>query len=437
MNRIIAAALTSFCLVSSAIAGAQSNSGQVLTLAQCLAIAKTNNLALQQVQKARRIAELSRKEISGTAYPQVKLEAGGTYAPINSGSGYDPVITDQGQLSAQIVVEQSVYDGGIRGLRKAQTDLDIRRLAKVQQLAMRDLEFYVTQAFVELLRSQSEIALRTEGESTLSDYYLLVKSLNAAGTVGYTDVLSTQSRLLSDSLAMVQAAQIMATNKLSLAELIGNAGDTSYALAGTLDDMSYISIDTLNVPASFDSLQNLALSVARLDHKRTQFDVRAAQREIIPTLSLTGDLGYLSSHENLLLSPPERINGIGYEIGIALEMPIFDWGERSLRIQKLQLASDSLQLQTEILRRSLLTEYRKALAELLSARKNLHLAEEAINAASDNSDLAKAKYAGGSALTLEVLEAYQILTEARLSRIEILAEMAISGAKIQRINANE
>jgi outer membrane protein len=437
MIKLFAIALINIGLLSSALASSLPDSSQALTLEQCLAIAKANNLTLQKAQKSHAIAELARMEISTTAYPQVKVQAGGTYAPSSSRHGYDPAITDQGQLSGQVVVEQSLYDGGIRSLKKTQADLDIKRLTKEQMLALKDLELNITQVFVEALRAQSELALRTEGQSTLSDYYLLVKSLHAAGTVGLTDVLSTQARLLSDSLLMIQAAQNMIADKLTLAELMGIASDTSYSLAGNLDGIISQLGDSLNKPASLDSLQNLELSVAGLEYKRSLLDVRATQKEIIPTLSLMGDLGYLSSRNNLLLPPSERVNGVGYEVGVTLSMPIFDWGGRKLRIRQLELTSESIRTQGEILRHSLLSEFKTALSGLSSARTRLRLAEAAINTASDNFSLIKAKYVGGSALTLEVLDAYQILTEARLAKLDVLAEIATLGAKLQRINAHE
>ena len=415
----------------------QTDSLRTLTLEHCIATAKNNSLIMQQAQKAQHIAVLARKDISATAYPLVKLEAGGVYSPVTLRHGYDPTITDQGQLSGQAVVEQPIYDGGIRGLRKTQGDLDIGRLNIEQLLAVKNLEFNVTHAFIEALSSQSEMSLRKSDESNLYDYYLLAKSLHAAGSADYTDVLSTQSRLLSDSLALNQTDQKLTANKLALAELIGNAGDTAFSLSGTLEDLIPQSGDRQGAMAYFDSLQNLELSSAQLDYKRSQFDISAIRREMIPNLSFIGDLGYLSSRDNLLLPTSERINGIGYEVGFSLGVPIFDWGIRKRRIQQLQLTSDSLQLQTEILKRSLLTQYRTTLAGLSSARNRLRLADAALSTASDNFDLMKAKYAGGSALTVEVLDAYQALTEARLSKLEILADMATLSALLRRINAHE
>ena len=144
MKKLLAIVL--FCIYAASPAAAlpPPDSGQALTLDRYLAIARANNLSLQQAQKASHIAELSRKEISKTAYPQVSFLGNGTYAPLSSRHGYDPAISNEGQLGGQVILEQSLYDGGIRGLRIAQADLDIRRLSKEQQLVLKDLELNVT-----------------------------------------------------------------------------------------------------------------------------------------------------------------------------------------------------------------------------------------------------------------------------------------------------
>jgi len=44
--------------------------------------------------------------------------------------GYDPALSNGGQISGQVIVQQSLYDGGIRGLKSDQLSLDIDRLRR-------------------------------------------------------------------------------------------------------------------------------------------------------------------------------------------------------------------------------------------------------------------------------------------------------------------
>ncbi|HVP07598.1 MAG TPA: TolC family protein, partial [Candidatus Acidoferrum sp.] len=377
-----------------------------------------------------------RRELVSTGYPQLRFSAGASFAPAAHNFGYDPAITDKGQLSSQLILEQPIYDSGRRRLKIEQADLDIERLSIEQQLAGRDLEFSVKEAFFEILRSQSEVSLRSESARQLSEYLDLVRSLNAGGAVGYTDVLRTQTELQNARLAVDESRQLVAAAKYSLAELLGTPQDTSFVLSGTLDSMTSSAADSAAVPVPYDSSQNLDVITSQLAYERSIADVRDAQKEKLPTLSLVADAGYLTSRDNLQLPASERISGLGYSAGLLFELPIFDWGGRKYRVQQRQLEAESARLQTESLNRSISVEYRKGLVEMQTARARLRVVREGMKTAEDNFLLTKSKYAGGSAPASDVLSAQQLLTESRLSEIETLAELATLQAKLERLTAH-
>ncbi len=406
-----------------------------LSLEQCLTAARANSLGIKQSGLAVQGAELARRELVSTAYPQLKISAGASFAPATHDFGYDPAITDKGQLSSQLMLEQPIYDSGRRRLKIEQADLDLKRLSIERQLAGRDLEFNVKAAFFEILRSQSEVSLRTESAGRLSEYLDLVRSLNAGGAVGYTDVLRTQTEFQNARLAVDESRQFLATAKYNLAELMGTPQDTSFNLSGTLDSTAGGAVDSTAIPLPYDSSQNLDLMTSELAYERSIAEVRDAQKEKLPTLSLVADAGYLTSRDNLQLPASERISGLGYSAGLLFELPLFDWGGRKYRIQQRQVEAETARLQTEALHRSISAEYRKGLVQMQTGRARLKIIREGMKTAEDNFLLTKSKYAGGSAPASDVLSAQQLLTESRLSEIETLAELATLQAKLQRLTA--
>ena len=104
-----------------------------LTLEQCLSLAKKNSPALRAAEGAIRSSELARSELSTTALPQLKAVVGGNYAPVPPRFGYDPAISNGGQVEEQVVVQQSLYDGGVRSLKSVQLHYDNERLTKERQ----------------------------------------------------------------------------------------------------------------------------------------------------------------------------------------------------------------------------------------------------------------------------------------------------------------
>jgi outer membrane protein TolC len=408
--------------------------GQALfTLDRCLTLARSQSPQMRSAQNAIRTAELSHAELSTTKLPRIKLGASSIYAPSSGSFGYDPAISNGGQVSGQVIVQQSLYDGGIRGLKSDQLSLDINRLEKEKRIAERDLLFSVKQAFVETLRSGQEIVLQDESLRQLRDYLDIVRRLSKVGNAAYTDVLKTELQLSNAQLSYQKAAEEFAVAKYSLAELIGVPLDTSFSIVGSLNDTTYTATDSSPLTTSPDSLSNIEMSVTSLAIKRSLLDVDLAQHENYPTIIFVGDAGLLTSGDNLRLPRDERANMFGFSLGLALEIPLVNWGATDLRVQQKQLDVDNLRLQSDLFQRSITTETRKTQVQISKQHERLRSLQNNLKSAEDNFLLTKSKYAGGGTLSLEVLSAQQLLTETKLSELQTMADIQILAAKMEQL----
>ena len=409
-------------------------SGQeVFTLDRCLMLARAQNPRMRNAENAIRIAELSHAELSTTKLPQIKIGASSIYAPSSGNLGYDPALSNGGQVSGQVMVQQSLYDGGIRGLKSDQLSLDIDRLAKEKRIAERDLIFSVKQAFVETLRAEQEIILQEESVRQLNEYLEIVRRLSKVGSFAYTDVLKTELQLSNAQLSYQKASEEFAVAKYALAELIGTPLDTTFNIIGSLNNKPYIQIDSSSFNLYPDSLSNLEMSAASLAIKRSLLDVELTQHENYPTVLFVGDAGLLTSGDNLRLPRDERANMFGFSFGVELEIPLVNWGATDLRVQQKQLDADNLHLQSELLQRSVITESRKTRLQIMKQRERLRVIQNNIKTAEDNFLLTKSKYAGGGTLSLEVLSAQQLLTDTKLSELQTLAGIQLLGAKMEQL----
>jgi outer membrane protein TolC len=418
-----------FVIVAISYAGGQ----EVFTLDRCLELARTQSPRMRSAQNATRTAELSHAELSTTKLPQIKIGASSIFAPSSGSFGYDPAISNGGQLAGQVIVQQSIYDGGIRGLKSDQLSLDITRLEKEKRIAERDIVFSVKQEFVETLRSGQEIILQDESVHQLKDYLDIVRRLSKVGSAAYTDVLKTELQLSNAQLAYQKAAEEFAVAKYSLAELIGTPLDTTFSIVGSLNDTTHTEIDYAPFTTSPDSLTNLEMSVTSLAIKRSLLDVDLAQHENYPTVLFVGDAGLLTSGDNLRLPRDERANMFGFSLGLALEIPLVNWGATDLRVQQKQLDADNLRLQSDLLQRSITTETRKIQVQISNQRERLRSLQNNLKSAEDNFLLTKSKYAGGGTLSLEVLSAQQLLTDTKLSELQTKADIQILAAKMEQL----
>jgi outer membrane protein TolC len=156
-------------LGAGAFSPARAEAPRVLTLDQCITLARKNSPNIRAADNALSSAALARRELSGSRFPQVRANGTASSSPTFGRFGYDPAITDYGQLSAQIIAEQKLYDGGIYGLKARQMQLDMQDLGIARRISDRDIVFSVKQAFIEILRAREEIALERKSLAQLAE----------------------------------------------------------------------------------------------------------------------------------------------------------------------------------------------------------------------------------------------------------------------------
>ncbi|MEP7219595.1 MAG: TolC family protein [Bacteroidota bacterium] len=406
-------------------AGMDASAQTALTIDRALTIARENNPRFGIADKGLAGAESARRELIRQRLPRVGFHGNATYAPTFPSFGYDPAITSGGQISAQVMIEHLLYDGGQRDLRLHQSGIDIDLIGRERLLMEHDLRLNVELAFNDAMHARDEIALREINVRQLADYLRLVEAMYAGSLVGFTDVLKTRVRLSDARLALDDAQGAADTARFALAELIGLPFDTAIAVAGRLDSLPQM--------GAFDPATNPDLAAFDLAVNRSLIDVELARRENSPVVSLLGDAGALTSVENITLPRSDRSSVVGVSAGVTVDIPILNWGITDLHVEQRQIGVDTLRLQAEILRRSLQRQNAELRSRLARGRDRLTLIRATIADAEKNFLLTKSKYAGGGGSALEVLDAQQLLSDNRVAELQTLADIQALAAKLERL----
>ncbi|HTO93900.1 MAG TPA: TolC family protein [Bacteroidota bacterium] len=414
--------------------GVRAGAQTTLDLPACIAAAEKNSPGLRIADNVLRTASLSRSELNTAALPQVQAVMDAIYLPVPPRYGYDPAITDGGEVRGVLSVRQSLYDSGVRGLKMDQADADVERAGHERRQAGLDLTLAVTQAFYDALRAHEQSALQAEGVDELEAYRLLVDRLYRAGSASATDRLKTELQVSTARIALAKAGESEQGAKIALEELIGISPDTSLLLSGSLADSSSV-VDTV-LPPPVDPDRTVDMTIAGMLVTRSMLDEDISRHERLPDISLFADAGYLTSGDNLRLPASERLNGLGYEIGIGIQFPILNWGATGYRTEQREVATDDMRNRKELLRRSIASDAMKLRIELGGARRRLRVLEENLAKARDNFILTKSKFAAGASLAIEVLSAEQTMIDARTARIDALADIRVLRARLDRLNAH-
>ena len=407
------------------------------TLEECISIARKNSLAMRITESSIRSARSAQEELKMAALPQVKLGAGTIYAPTSKYFGYDPALSNGGQIAGQLILQAPLLDGGIRNLKSKQLDIELSRLSHEQHANDRDIIFGVEESYIELLFAQEMTALRQSSTEQLSEYLDLADRMYHGGNGSYTDVLKTRIQLASARIDIEQAIESRKIAKLSLSQAMGIPADTSMSALGTLEHLTMTTIDSLGTNVTDSSFTNLDLQIAQIEIDKDLIDVELAQSERLPTILLNTDAGLLTSYDNLRLPIDERSSMLGASIGISIELPIFTWGAIDLRTEQRKLAVEIQQDQKEQLRRSLLIEKQKTLIRLHKALNELDALRRNIVTAKENYSLTKSKYAAGGSLAIEVLSAQQLLVETQIASLQSESSIRLLLAHLEQISAHQ
>jgi outer membrane protein TolC len=426
MPRFVRSIIVAF--VAAAIGPAAAMQARVLTLDECIALAKKNSPSLRIAENALSSAAFSRKGLFASRFPQVKINSGASAAPVFNRFGYDTAITDYGQIAAQIIAEQTLYDGGIYGLKARQMQVDLENLRIARTISERDIVFSVKQVFIEILRAREEIELDRQSLMQLTDYLNLVKNLCASGRVHYTDVLKTTIQLSSANASLQKARESSTLSYYELAEMIGATPDTAFDVRGSLDSLSVMLVDTTAAEGTFP--QSLESRSNELAVTRSGLDAAITHREKFPTVSLVADAGLLTS-----LTDPvaDRWDHVGYSAGISVDVPLMDWGQRRMREKQQQLAIQTARYQAEAFNRSQTRELRSLSLQIRNLAQRISDLRTTAKDADNNYVLTKAKYLGGAAPVTEVLDAQQLVTDTRLEELQARADMLRLSARLEQI----
>ena len=405
---------------------------RTLTLDSAVAFSYIHSPLLQSAGLNVAEANLAAREAELSPYPVLKYNIGASYAPQSSSFGYDPNITNEGQLNAQLMMQGTLYNGGAYGLHKQQAALDVAHAQSGLTLTKEDLRFDVTQSFLEDLRARMNITIERETVAQLQDYRDLVDRLFHGGTSPYTDLLKTDVQLGEEKIALQKAELDEVQARFALAVLLGIPSDTAFTVQGAFD--SVFSEDAYKM-GSYDSLITLTISIAENELQRAQLDVDLARAQSKPTVDANVDAGLLTSIENITAPPGERLPFWGASAGITLQGPIFDWGLNKTQVEEKQAIVDILRSQLNQQKRELAAQITQLVVQLRSSRARLSEVRANLALAHDSYDLEKAKYLVGGALASEVLDAQKQVHDERASELQILSDIENYRSQLRHLTA--
>ncbi len=338
--------------------------------------------------------------------------------------------------AAGIVISQPIYMGGaIQAANDMATigeEMAQNNLALKQQLIL----FGVDNAYwlaVSLKRKESLAIQYRDLAKKLDDD---VKKMIREGVATRADGLKVDVVVNTADLQISRIQSGVSLAKMTLCELCGIAldGDIQLADEGTAD-LSPTPLPNYEAHSTAYSSDSTAQKEARPELRLLQNAVDLSEQNTklvralyLPHVLLTA--GYSVMNPNTFNGFQNKFSDL-WNIGITLQVPIWNWGENKYKVRAAKTATSIAQLELEDARKKIDLELEQNRLRLKDANKQLATAHQNMAAADENLRCANVGFKEGVMTVTEVMAAQTAWQTARTAIIdaEIAVKLAQTGVR--------
>lgn len=419
MLRKITAFLFVILLISTVTANAGTiQPGDLLTLEQCLDIARKNN---PQIMTAEHGVSASRSKIGQAKsgyYPQLNLSSGYNY----SGSSSGPEDNSSDRYSTSIGLSQNIWDFG-----KTSTQVEIGKLNLDSSSLNLDevsnqIILKVKEAYYQVLQSRKAEEVAREAVAQYQKHLEQARGFYETGKSPKFDVTKAEVDLGNARLNLINAENTTRLAFLNLNNAMGIPEVPEYAVE---DNLFLRHPEIILNEALKTAYQNRPdLKTAALARKSASLSVSLAQKGYYPTLS--GNVGYGWSGENFF-EPDDNLTA-----GVTLSVPIFNGFSTKHKVEEARANLRSAESQEETLKQSAFLEVKQAFLTLQEAVAKIPVAELTVTQARENLELATGRYQAGVGSPIEITDSQASYNQAQYTYIQALYQYQTAWANLDK-----
>lgn len=410
-------------------AGTTSDETLPLTLDQAIERGLVHNLGAIVAQERTLEAEGAHDEARSDLLPHVRAGASAVRQKISlaafgfSGLGDFPeLIGPFNVVDARGYVSQTVLD--LHALHHSRSEGLLAEAARHQQRNTRDAVVLACAGlYLQALAGESRIEAARAQLATAQALYEIASDRKKSGLVAGVDVLRAQVQVAAQRQRLIVAENEAADQRLSLARAIGLPLGQSFSLA---DEMPFAPAPPI---APEEALQRAYSTRADLQAAETRVraaeqERRAARGEGLPSLTVSGDYGFVGN------TVPSALGT--FTVGAGLRVPIFEGGRTQAKVKQADARLREAEAALADLKAGVYYEVRTTLLDLTATAERVSVSTSALDLASQQLTQAKDRFAAGVAGNLDVTQAQEAVARATEERIQSLFEHNVSKAALAR-----
>lgn len=397
------------------------------TIEQALRLAYRNNPDLNAARAGVRVANegipaaLSGYRPSVNATVQQALTATGNRAPrvptTTNPSTISSIDTTIRPRSVTITATQPIFDGNRTTNTVRQADQNVMVARETLRNTEQTVLLASATAYMNVLREQAVLDLQRRNVQVLTEQLRATRDRFAVGEVTRTDVALAESRLQGAIASASQAESNLANSRAVFMQQIGVQPPARLAAARTMERLLPRAMDDA---IASGLARHPSIRGARHGADAALLQVRIAESALYPTLNLQAS--YTRGAEQ------STISNQNYSASVAavLTIPIFATGGSAFAtIRQAKETAGQRRIQVDTAIASVRQAVVQSWAGLMAARAQIQAAEAQVRAAEIALNGVREEARVGQRTTLDVLNATQDLTNARVQLVQFQRDRVV------------
>ena len=387
-----------------------------LSLQEAINLALAQNTGLKVTQKGEDTAKYALDEARGNNGVSV-----GVSDSLSTSKTKDAERQDGNQVS--LSGKLPLYSGGKNQANIKKAKIGVESASLTTQREQENLKLNVIKAYYDALESKKTVGVRQETVDKYQEHFTNVSQLYAAGSTAKIDVIRSQVELSDARQNLIKAEN---SYEVDLAELRNYLNIDRSEPLNLTTDFSYL---------AFDQDMNACLDYAYANRKDLQVDknklaqqeqaIKAAKAGYLPTLNLSVGLS-----ESQRFNPSSQ-NSHSASATLGVDWNIFDSGVTRAQVKSAETDRDIAKLTYQKDKESIDLAVREAYYNMREAEKRFNSTQDAVHQAEEDAFIAREKYRAGEGLMLDIIDAQEALSTAKLNHISAQYDYARYKATVE------
>lgn len=277
--------------------------------------------------------------------------------------------------------------------------------------------------YLEILRHREFVESRKANVELYEELIRHARSRQTGGVATGLDAVRLETQLEHERQRLELSRSDVERATLGLINALGISFDLTLVLTDEMTRVDeFLPSQDLAIRNAMGSRPELQAQLQRM--RVAGLSLSSIQGERIPSLSAQGDYGLIGNRSDNTLGT--------YNIGVVLQIPIFDGGQREGRISESRSQLEQEHIKLRLVTNQVTMETREALATLASAREQYRIANGGLKTAATEVQLARERFRALSANTLELSNALSSLVRAKDNFVDALFRVNASRVNLAR-----